>query len=206
MSENPAIRTPKQKRSMQKKQLILDTAKALYAESGYHSTTTNEIAKRANVSIGTLYSYFPDKEAVLLEVLNQFGGQLFAAFDFMDAKDDTLLLQKDTHKWLYKMVEGLVRLQESQKDLYREIASLRYSVPGVAAALDAQDEHIRLGTLAFLTKHQDTFSCADAEATAILLVELTGALVNLIACKESLIGRQRLMDAGIESLYKMVRK
>lgn len=44
---------------------LLDSAAALFAEVGYEATTTNAIADKAGVSIGSLYRYFPDRKAVL---------------------------------------------------------------------------------------------------------------------------------------------
>ena len=63
------IRVPKQQRSIEKKQRIKDTAVKLMSEKGYHSTSSNEIAKEADVSIGTFYSYFSDKKALYTELV-----------------------------------------------------------------------------------------------------------------------------------------
>jgi AcrR family transcriptional regulator len=43
---------------------ILDAALALFAETGYDRTSTNAIAARAGISPGSLYQYFPNKEAI----------------------------------------------------------------------------------------------------------------------------------------------
>ncbi|WP_433830696.1 TetR/AcrR family transcriptional regulator [Actinoplanes sp. CA-015351] len=43
---------------------ILDAALALFAEAGYDRTSTNAIAARAGISPGSLYQYFPNKEAI----------------------------------------------------------------------------------------------------------------------------------------------
>lgn len=46
--------------------LLYETAIALIARRGYEATTLREIAKRAGVSVGLLYKYFPSKRAVVL--------------------------------------------------------------------------------------------------------------------------------------------
>ena len=43
---------------------LLDAAGQVFAESGYSAATTNAIAARAGVSPGTLYQYFPNKDAI----------------------------------------------------------------------------------------------------------------------------------------------
>ncbi len=63
--ENTIRRKPKQARSQQRVDHLIETAAALFAEKGYEAVTTNAIAERAGVSIGSLYQFFPNKEALL---------------------------------------------------------------------------------------------------------------------------------------------
>ncbi|EKU99924.1 transcriptional regulator [Leptolyngbya sp. PCC 7375] len=62
---NKMRRQPKQARSQERVQHILDAAEQLFLEVGYESTTTRAIAARAKVSVGSLYQFFPDKKAIL---------------------------------------------------------------------------------------------------------------------------------------------
>jgi AcrR family transcriptional regulator len=48
---------------------ILTAARELFGKCGYARVTTNHIAARAGVSIGSLYQYFPNKEAILLRLV-----------------------------------------------------------------------------------------------------------------------------------------
>ena len=54
----------RQARGKQRIAEILDAALALFAEVGYASTSTNAIAARAGISPGSLYQFFPNKEAI----------------------------------------------------------------------------------------------------------------------------------------------
>ncbi|MBC1444032.1 TetR/AcrR family transcriptional regulator [Listeria seeligeri] len=60
------VRTPIQKRSLEKKQKIINAGFELFCEKGYYQTSTNEICKRAGVSTGALYSYFTDKKDIFI--------------------------------------------------------------------------------------------------------------------------------------------
>lgn len=75
------IRKPIQKRSIEKKNKISKAGFELFCEKGYHGTNTIEIAKRADVSIGALYSYFRDKRDIYIaafeQYLNTFSNLLF---------------------------------------------------------------------------------------------------------------------------------
>jgi AcrR family transcriptional regulator len=61
-------RTPRQKRSQILFDKIIATAKALFKQHGYAYVSTNRIAEKANISIGSLYQYFADREAIALAV------------------------------------------------------------------------------------------------------------------------------------------
>ena len=65
------VRKPKQKRSLEKMELIRSSARTLFSEKGYFSTTTNEIAKCADISIGTLYSYYRDKTDIYEDLVRE---------------------------------------------------------------------------------------------------------------------------------------
>src|SRR5216683_2695549 len=59
-------RTPRQSRALDTVEVIFEaTARILQAE-GRRGFTTNRIAERAGISIGTLYQYFGNKQAILL--------------------------------------------------------------------------------------------------------------------------------------------
>lgn len=64
-SKNASLRRqPKQKRSQQRVERILEAAAEVFAEVGYEAATTHAIASRAGTAIGSLYQFFPDKLAI----------------------------------------------------------------------------------------------------------------------------------------------
>lgn len=64
-SNNTSLRRqPKQKRSQQRVERILEAAAEVFAEVGYEAATTHAIASRAGTAIGSLYQFFPDKLAI----------------------------------------------------------------------------------------------------------------------------------------------
>jgi AcrR family transcriptional regulator len=60
---------PRQVRAELTRQRILAAAAHVFGEHGYAAGTTNRIAERAGISIGSLYQYFPNKDAILAELL-----------------------------------------------------------------------------------------------------------------------------------------
>lgn len=61
-----ARKSPSQERSRRTVERILDAAARIFHEQGYVAATTNDIADEADVSIGSLYQYFPNKDALLV--------------------------------------------------------------------------------------------------------------------------------------------
>ena len=63
------VRNPIQKRSIEKKEKIIEAGFELICEKGYYNTNTVEIAKKAGVSTGIVYQYFNDKHDIFIEAL-----------------------------------------------------------------------------------------------------------------------------------------
>ncbi len=61
-------RAPQQARGQQRVDSILAAAEQVLIEQGYDATTTNQIAVRAGVPIGSLYQFFPNKNAIVEEL------------------------------------------------------------------------------------------------------------------------------------------
>jgi AcrR family transcriptional regulator len=61
-------RQPKQSRSVETFNAILQAAANLFEAKGYEVTTTHQIASEAGVSVGALYRYFDGKQAILKEL------------------------------------------------------------------------------------------------------------------------------------------
>lgn len=64
-------RRPRQVRAELTRERILTAAAHVFADLGYAGGTTNRIAAEARISIGSLYQYFPNKDAILAELLIQ---------------------------------------------------------------------------------------------------------------------------------------
>ncbi|GAA2166110.1 TetR family transcriptional regulator [Actinomadura napierensis] len=78
----PLRRRPAQRRSAERVQRMLDACADILDEDGYDGLTTTRIAQRAEVAIGSVYQFFPDKRAVAqalaLRNLEVFGERISA--------------------------------------------------------------------------------------------------------------------------------
>lgn len=71
------VRTPIQKRSIEKRKKIIEAGFDLICKKGYYNTNTAEIAKYAGVSTGIVYQYFKDKHDILIEGIEKYASDIF---------------------------------------------------------------------------------------------------------------------------------
>lgn len=64
-------KSPRQARAQATVAVILEASAHILVERGHGALNTNQIAVRAGVSVGSLYQYFPNKEAVMTELIRQ---------------------------------------------------------------------------------------------------------------------------------------
>ena len=118
------VRNPKQTRSIDKKNRIIEAGYKLFARDGYYSTNTAMIAKEAGVSTGIVYGYFRDKRDILIEVLNVYVNKvfepIFAMFDKIKAPIDFDFL-------LTHAVEAVVQMHKDNSAIHAALHSLTYS-------------------------------------------------------------------------------
>ncbi|MFT7580430.1 MAG: AcrR family transcriptional regulator [Myxococcota bacterium] len=62
---------PRQERSKATVEAIVEAAARIFITDGFDGATTNSIARTAGVSVGSLYQYFPNKEALAGELIDR---------------------------------------------------------------------------------------------------------------------------------------
>ena len=108
---------PKQRRATATVDAIIEAAARILVESGYASASTNRIAERAGVGIGSLYEYFPGKAAIFAE-----------------------LRRREMEKWYAKLRTGL-RAGSPREAIRHVVATrVRYAAqnPKLYAALESE--------------------------------------------------------------------
>jgi AcrR family transcriptional regulator len=80
-TEAPVAKVPKRARGVQRVADLLDAGAALFAEHGYDATTMTQIAQRAGASIGSLYQFFPSKEALAEALFGRYAEHVAALLE-----------------------------------------------------------------------------------------------------------------------------
>ncbi len=81
-------KTAQQERSKAKVQLILQTTMAMLGDGPADRITTNAIAKKAKISVGSLYQFFPNKEAIFYELFRLWLKQTLERLDDVGSRFD----------------------------------------------------------------------------------------------------------------------
>lgn len=111
-------RRPRQARGQQRVAQILDAAEALFGEEGYAAATTNAIAARAGVPIGSIYQFFPHKEAILHAVAERYRAKAAALFDAALGGDEA---ERPTAELAARILGVMVEYGESRLGFSRVV-------------------------------------------------------------------------------------
>jgi AcrR family transcriptional regulator len=132
---------PKQQRGQRKVEHILRSAEALFAEIGFENTTTNAIAARAGVSIGSLYQFFSSKDAILGAMANRYLNHQREVLN----KLFELPPEVDFNQLVTTIIETMMRLQEQRPYFLQALGQSRLSPTvsqSVAALYDEMTDQV----------------------------------------------------------------
>jgi len=128
--------------STDSRERLLEVAARVYAEAGYHGTTTRRIADEAGLNEVTLFRQFGSKDALLREAIEQADRQSRTSLN-ADAPDPI----PELHRWAVACIHRFYRHQK----LIRQVLGDTVQRPEIAPRIceDTSDEMNQL--VAFLT-------------------------------------------------------
>lgn len=128
MSSNE-IREPIQKRSIEKKEKIIEAGFELICQKGYYNTNTAEIAKSAGVSTGIVYQYFRDKYDILLEGFKKYSKDIF--YPMLNITE-TEVNKENLEIVLRKMITSFIKTHKLSQSAHEEITAMTHSDKQIA--------------------------------------------------------------------------
>ncbi|MEU5260919.1 TetR/AcrR family transcriptional regulator [Amycolatopsis sp. NPDC021455] len=157
-------RKPRQVRAELTRERILTAAAHVFADHGYAAGTTNRIAERARISIGSLYQYFPNKDAILAELLvRHIDRGTWAGADELDLSPGTL------EATVRALVRDAIDNHDDDPQLLRVMIE---EIPMSQELRDTMDRHGKLRTAQVrdvLVRHPDVH-VGDADVAADLIL------------------------------------
>ncbi|MDA8403122.1 MAG: TetR/AcrR family transcriptional regulator [Desulfobacteraceae bacterium] len=193
-----AVRTPKQQRSIQTKQLIIKAAFHLYAQKGIHGTNSKEIAEKAGVSIGSFYSYFKNKKTLLLEILEDFLDRTYLSIwkDMENAAQNEL--KRDNIRFI---ITNVFKAYDVAPTFLRQTHALRYSDPDINRVYERERNREITQIRYLLESNKHWIRVQDQEAAALVIhnaVESVAHTAKLIGPKME---EKRLINELTDMIY-----
>lgn len=160
-------KTPAQPRAAATVNVILEAAATILERHGLEGYTTNEIAERAGVSIGSLYQYFPNKDAVTIALIER-------EMEGMVEEIQAALTLSPPRRALQETIRAAVRNQVRRPQLARMLDFEEFRLAPLMPAYRAA-KIIRDSLAAFLQESYG-LSVADSETAAVDVIEIAKAL------------------------------
>jgi len=195
MAESPSTaggmrRKPRQARSQERVNRILDVAEELFARQGYTATTTNAIASHAQVPIGSLYQFFPDKTAILQALALRYTEMLHQQLATLGETEPATLSLSDYVEQLIDTTDRFFTENPSYHAIFMEAQGTTRELEKIDEAADVQ----LIQDLARSLAERDTrLEPTEYEAIAFVLVKAIGTLLWLSLSQEQPF-RQRLVQ------------
>jgi AcrR family transcriptional regulator len=163
---------PRQDRSEATVDAILEAAAREFASAGYEAATTNRIAEAAGTSVGSLYQYFPSKDAIAVELARRFRAGRLA---FVRAQLEPVG-EKPIESVVRAMFSSFLQADGIRPELYRVLIEqvLRTS----AGELRGYEEKLEALVASALRRVQPPPQLEDFDLAAFMLVRLVLALVH----------------------------
>lgn len=189
---------PSQARSQRTVEAILKAAAQVFSKRGYAATTTNHIAERAGVSIGSLYEYFPSKDALLAALMEAHIEESDAALARAAAEvagDDHDLTGIVRH-----LVRTMIELHDRDRDLHRVLFEEAPLSRRLRQMLADVEQRIVAGVALRVTTHPQV-RVANPTLAASIVVHTVESLTHKLVVHGH---RDVDVDAYIDEIVRLV--
>lgn len=189
-------KAPQQSRAQDTVDAILAATVRLIVSSGYDTMSTNRIAIAAGVSIGSLYQYFPSKEAIVAQLVEKHCKEM--------AVVSQLTLEKHVNSPLPIAARAVVQAMVLAKRVNPKLhQAFREQVPRVGKLMMIDEQHgaLTVAVTNYLKGQQAILRIADPEISAFFVVKTVDALLQHIA-SEPLASRgdERIIDEIVDMI------
>src|SRR5579871_2666360 len=115
------VRPPKQRRSRESYERVLDAARTLLEENGFDGFTIQEVAARSGVSVGAIYERFGNKDSLLRAVHARLMESMSAA---NSAAESSAARADDAAAAIVASVAGMARVMNENREALRAFMHL----------------------------------------------------------------------------------
>ena len=166
-----------QERSRETVTVILQGAARIFAQRGYIGGTTNHIAARAGVSVGTLYQYFPNKEAILVALAEHHLDMAETVVREAMAETAAQFPPPDLRDVIRRFVQATIAIHAKEPALHRVLFEECPQVPRVRRRTLELQRQAGEWAGAYLSSHPQV-RCKDPIMAGRLVAQMVDALTH----------------------------
>lgn len=187
MSSYTPRKKPTQARSRATFEAIIEAGAQLLVEDGFHNMTTNALAERAGVSIGSLYQYFPNKESIVASIIERFADRQFEILAGGLQEVITAPLAEVVHHLVAAMFEA----KQAEPELNRVLVEQLPPIGQLDVMRDWTERACQLLEMA-LEARRDEVEVEDLEMAAFMMVTSCHGIMH-----STLLDRPKLLDSEV---------
>lgn len=152
---------------------ILQASARVLVEKGFAQMTTNAVAERAGVSVGSLYQYFPNKESLIVALHERHARQMVVSLDVILSNP----LRADLGVEVARLVRAAVAAHQDDPALHRLLEEERacFERSGERAAVGSS---IHRRTQSLLARHDLQVCHSDHALAAWVVMRMTESMVH----------------------------
>jgi AcrR family transcriptional regulator len=193
------VRIPRQKRSMERKVRIMETARDLFGRKGINGTSSNEIARVAGVSIGTFYSYFENKRTLFLQILKEHL-ETFVTDIYNLKTDETISLRDNIREHIQKAF----RVFDRHPLFHKEALVLKFSDAEVKRLFDEVEQEQLLLISALLGPYATKKDPGSLQEVSKVMHSAVENIAHAVKFLDSPLSTDRLVEELTEMIYHYV--
>ena len=117
-------RMPTQKRSIEKRNKIIEKGFELMCEKGYYNISTPDIAEAAEVSTGIIYQYFNDKKEIFIEGVKHYANTIM--FPMLTILENNNVKINNIETLLRTMIDAYIKNHTISKKAHEELMAMSH--------------------------------------------------------------------------------
>lgn len=194
-------KTPTQERSRQTVEALIEATARTVADRGWANTTTNHIAERAGVSVGSLYQYFENREELFAALIEREISRVTQKLD----EQIPFMLKADAPTAIRAALEVAFTYFESNEKLFTELAN-NWQATGRTDFADAFEAYMLDAMRMFMAQNYASYEPVDINTLSFIMSNATMFVLSRFVSRKPKGVTKESLIAHITELYSLYFK
>jgi AcrR family transcriptional regulator len=190
-----------QQRGQETRERLVESARTIFARQGYDATSVAELCERAEVSKGAFYHHFPSKQALFMDLLDQWMGELEERLETIEVETPTV---SHGFQRMVGELEGVLGQARGQFPLFLEFLDQARRDPAVWEATIAPYRHYRTFFARLIARgvREGSLRALDPDLASAVLVSLAVGVLLQSSLDPNSVDWVQVIRAGIEMMVQ----